>query len=135
MKEMNNQLPCKAKIGDCLELFGPISWFQIMHCLIWLRESCDVRLPFIFKRWEKVSAVLDERVGEPHYQAWKARLTAIAEGEFSFRYNVLLSDNIEAAQNKAAAKQDAAGKVKILEECKATICKYAPPSSFPGGGR
>jgi hypothetical protein len=134
IQKMSVEIPCRAKIGDCLETFGPISWGLIMRCLEWLRESCDVRLPFVFKRWEKWPAILEKNVGEPKYEVWKARLATMAEGEFSFRYNVLLSDSIQTAQNKADAKQAPEAKIKILNECKATVCKYPPPASFPGGG-
>jgi len=133
IQAMSIEIPLKAKPGDRLEIFGPIFWFAVMRCLEWLRESCNVRLPFIFKRWEKWPAILEKNLGEPKCQAWKARLATMAEGEFSFRYNVLLSDTIEAAQDKDEAKQTTESKAKILEECKATVCKYPPPASFPGG--
>jgi hypothetical protein len=132
IQKMSIEIPCRAKAGDCLEIFGPIFWFAIMRCLEWLRESCDVRLPFVFKRWEKWPAILEKNLGQPEYEAWRARIAAMAESEFSFRYNVLLSDSIQTAQNKADAKQAPEAKIKILNDCKATVCKYPPPASLPG---
>lgn len=133
IQAMSLEIPHTARAGDCLEIFGPIFWFAIMRCLEWLRESCEVSLGFMLKRWEKWPSILEKNLGEPRYEVWKARLAAMAEQEFSFRYNVLLSDSIEAAHNKAAAKQDAASKIKIFEVCKATVCRNPPPASFPGG--
>lgn len=133
IQAMSMEIPLRPKVGDCLEIFGPIWWGSIMRCLEWIRESCDVRLPFIFPRWEKWPSIATQNVGEPKHEAWKARLQALAEKEFSFRYNVLLSDSIAAAHEKADAKQAPAAKINIFEGCKATVCKYPPPPSFPEG--
>jgi hypothetical protein len=133
IQAMSMQIPLEAKPGDCLEIFGPIFWFAIMRCLEWLRESCDLQLPFMLKRWEKWPVILEKNVGEPKYQAWKTRLAAMAESEFSFRYNVLLSDSIEAARVKAEAKRAPEAKARLFEDCKASVGKYPPPASFPGG--
>jgi len=126
------EVPCRASAGDCLELFGPIFWGLIFWCLKWLREIHDLPLRFLFGRWSKLPALLNEKMGLPAYDQWRMRVTAFAQAEFLFRYSVLLSDAVEAAHTKADAKKDNDAKRKIYEACKVSVCEHAPPQSLDG---
>lgn len=126
------QVPCRASAGDCLELFGPISWGMIFWCLKWLREIHDLPLRFLFGRWEKLPAVLNDKMVGPAYEGWRSRLVEFAKAEFLYRYSVLLSDATEAAYKKAEGKKAADAKRKIFEAAKTSVCEHAPPESLAG---
>lgn len=130
--ELGMQVPCRASLGDDLELFGPVFWGSVFWCLKWLREIHDMPLRFLFGRWDKLPQVLNEKCNGPQYDSWRARVMEFAHGEFLDRYNVLLSDAIEDAHAKVSSKKSPEAKRKVLEACKTSVCEHVPPASLAG---
>jgi hypothetical protein len=130
--DLGMQVPCRASIGDDLELFGPVSWGAIFWCLKWLREIHDIPLRFLFGRWAKLPQVLNEKCIGTQYDQWRARLMEFAHDEFLDRYNVLLSDAIEDSHAKMSAKKATNAKRRVLQGCKDAVCEHAPPDSLAG---
>jgi hypothetical protein len=132
IRKLALEIPFKARVGDCLEFFGPVSWWSVLRCLEWLRAIHDIGLRHLFGRWEKLPSILAKNLVGPDYEPWRVRIGPFAEGEFVFRYNVLLSDAIEGASRKAALSKTPAAKRKALEACKAAVCSQQPPASLNG---
>jgi hypothetical protein len=132
VRELSLSIPIHAAPGHKLEWFGPISWWSVMRCLTWLRESLSVGLPFIFQRWEKLQSVIADNLRGDEYEPWRQRLRTFAHKEFLFRYSELLSDAVSKAHQKTAGIKTIEKRQALLSEIRASVCKRMPPQSLNG---
>lgn len=105
---------------------------KVLRCLRYTKEASDASYFKILKLWMQIGEFLTEWIGNEEYGDYRERVKQIAEREATFAFNVLLSDELTAARQRATKKKTAKAKEKVLRKAIEDSRKWMESYPIPG---